>query len=131
MFSGSLLIFFPTSYLGQLFGAKFKEKSIGTSLSKGLREDSQGAEQNIFPRLTLIKNVLLSIPTYFRSLFPVPSSIATKLESNQRKSLWGYFGSDFRYHLVRWNIVKHPMLDGGSVVRDLKIFNMDSLDKRS
>jgi len=57
-------------------------------------------------RLTLIKSVLSSIPTYFLYLFPLPSLVAIKLEEIQRKFLWGSFGSDFKFHLVRWNIVK-------------------------
>ena len=49
--------------------------------------------------------------------------MATLREAIQRKFLWGSFGSDFKYHLVRWNVVKLPMLDGGLGVRDLRIFN--------
>ena len=80
-------------------------------------------------RLTLIKGVLSSIPTYLLSLFSIRSSMAIKLEVIQRKFLWGSFGSDFKYHLVIWNVVKLPILDGGLVVRDLKIFNEALLGK--
>ena len=64
-------------------------------------------------RLTLIRSVLSSIPTYFLSLFSIPASVAAKLEAIQRKFLWGSFGADFKYDLVRWDIVKLPMSDGG------------------
>jgi len=73
--------------------------------------------------LTLIKSVLSSIPTYFLSLFPLPSSVANKLEAIQRNFLWGSFGSDFKFHLVRWNIMKQPLYLGGLDIRDLRLFN--------
>jgi len=79
--------------------------------------------------LTLIKSVLSSIPTYFLSLFPLPVLVANKLETIQRKFLWGSFGSDFKYHLVKWNIIKNPLPDGGLGVRDLILFNVALLGK--
>jgi len=42
--------------------------------------------------LTLIKSVLSSIHTYFLSLFPLPSSVYTKLEAIHRKFLWALLG---------------------------------------
>jgi len=80
-------------------------------------------------RLTLIKNVFSSIPTYFLSLFPLPPYVANKLEAIQMNFLWGSFGSDFKFHLVRWNIVKQPLSMGGLGVRDLRLFNEALLEK--
>ena len=80
-------------------------------------------------RLTLIKSVLASIPVYFLSLFPLPVSVANKLEVIQRKFLWGSFGSDFKFHLVRWNIIKNPISEGRLGVRDLRRFNEALLGK--
>ena len=74
-------------------------------------------------RITLIKSVLSSIPTYFLSLFPLPASVANRLEALQRSFLWGSFGSDFKFHLVRWGIVKQLISLGGLGVRDLRLFN--------
>ena len=79
--------------------------------------------------MTLIKSVLSSLPTYFLSLFPLPASVANKLESIQRKFLWGSFGGVFKYHLVRWSITKNLIPDGGLGIRDLKIFNEALLGK--
>jgi len=80
-------------------------------------------------RPTLIKSVISSIPTYFLSLFPLPSLVANKLEAIQRNFLWGSFGSDFKFHLVRWNIVKQPLYLGGLGIRDLRLFNKALLGK--
>ena len=55
--------------------------------------------------------------------------MANKLEAIQRKFLWGFFGSDFKFHLVRWNIIKNPIPDGGLGVRDLRLFNEALLGK--
>ena len=79
--------------------------------------------------MTLIKSVLSSIPSYFLSLFPLPVLVANKLETIQRKFLRGFFGSDFKYHLVKWNIIKNPIPNGGLGVRDLRLFNVALLDK--
>ena len=80
-------------------------------------------------RLTLIKSVLSSIPTYYLSLFPLPASVAHKMEVLQRNFLWGSFGSDFKFHLVRWNMVKQPFSIGGLGVKDLRLFNEALLGK--
>ena len=55
--------------------------------------------------------------------------MAAKLEAIQRKCLWGSFGADFNYYLVRWDIVKLSMLEGGLRIRNLKIFNEALLGK--
>ena len=77
---------FPITYLGLPMGAKFKEEAIW---------------EPVIGRITLIKSVLASIPTYFLSLFPLPASVAYRLEALQRSFLWSSFGSDFKFHLVR------------------------------
>ena len=44
--------------------------------------------------------------------------MGSKLETIQRSFLRCPFGSDFKYHLVRWNIVKQPRTPRG-----LELFN--------
>ena len=61
--------------------------------------------------LTTMKSVLKRIPTYFLSCFPLQSLVAAKLEAIQVDFLWGSFGNDLKYHPVRWNIIKFPMLN--------------------
>ena len=39
-----------------------------------------------------------------------------QVRSYSKQFLWGSFGSGFKFHLVRGNIVKLPILEGGSVV---------------
>ena len=104
--------FFPSSYLGLPLGAKFKDKSIWVPVIERFERRLSGWKSKYVSkggRLTLIKSVLSSIPAYFLSLFPLPASVALKLEAIQSKFLWGCFGSDFKFHLVKWNIIKNPI----------------------
>jgi hypothetical protein len=40
-------------------------------------------------RVILIKNTFFNLPTYFKSLFPLPVGIANRLEKLQWDFLWG------------------------------------------
>ena len=122
----------PITYLGLPLGAKFKEKAIWDSVLGKFEKRLSGwraAYLSKGGRLTLIKSVLSSIPTYYLSLFSLPASVAHKMEALQRNFLWGFFGSDFKFHLVRWNMVKKPFSIGGLGVRDLRLFNEALLGK--
>ena len=81
---------FPTTYLGLPLGAKFREKAIWHPIIEKFEKRLSGWKSTYLSRggrLTLIKSVLSSIPTFFLSLFPLPSSVAIKLEPIQRKFL--------------------------------------------
>ena len=49
----------------------------------------------------LLKSTLYSFPTYFLSLFTIPTHVANKIEKLQRDFLWG----DSKIHLVGWDKV--------------------------
>ena len=83
---------FPSTYLGLPLGARFKEKAIWDPIIGRFEKRLSGWKARYLSkggRLTLIKSVLSSLPTYFLSLFPIPSSVANKLEAIQRSFLWG------------------------------------------
>jgi hypothetical protein len=80
-------------------------------------------------RVTLIKSTLSNLPTYFLSLFPVPSGVASRIEKLHRDFLWGGIGDEFKYHLVSWSIVCSPISEGGLGIRKFRIFNQASLGK--
>jgi len=117
---------FHITYLGLPLGDKFNEKAIWDSIIGRFEKRLLGWKStylSIGGRLTLIKSVLFSIPTHFLSLFPLLASVANKLEAIQRNFHWASFGNDFKFHLVRWNVVKQSLSIGGLGVRDLRLFN--------
>ena len=56
-------------------------------------------------RVTLIKSTLSSLPIYFMSLFPIPVSVARRIDKIQRDFLWGGMGDKKKFHLVKWSQV--------------------------
>ena len=76
-------------------------------------------------RLTLLKSTLSSLPTYYLSLFTIPTHVANKIEKLQRDFLWG----NSKTHLVGWDKVCAPMANGGLGVRKLTTFNIALLGK--
>ena len=74
-------------------------------------------------RLTLLKSILSSFPTYYLSLFTIPVVVADRLERIQRKFLWGSSEECFKHSLVAWGKVYSPLEMGGLGVRKLVYFN--------
>ena len=64
-------------------------------------------------RLMLLKSTLLSLPTYFVSLFTIPKAVTARLESIQRNFIWGSSEGSFKYPLVAWEKVCLPVEMGG------------------
>jgi hypothetical protein len=79
--------------------------------------------------LTLIKSILSNIPTCFL-LFPIPVSMAQRLERLQRDFLWSGIGDEVKFHLlVNWHTICTPTKEGGLGVRNLIQFNRALLGK--
>jgi hypothetical protein len=64
-------------------------------------------------KATLVKSTLANLPTYYLSLFPIPGSVAARIEKLQRDFLWGRIGEEFKYHLVSWSKVCIPISESG------------------
>jgi len=85
----------PMRYLGLPLGAAFKSKAIWDVVLERM-EKQLASWKKIYlskgGRITLIKSTLSSFPTYFLSFFPLPSTVAKRLEMIQRDFLWGGMG---------------------------------------
>ena len=73
----------------------------------------------------LLKSTLSSLPTYFLSLFTIPTHMANKIEKLQRDFLWG----DSKTHLVGCDKICAPIANGGLGIRKLTTFNKALLGK--
>ncbi|XP_019239934.1 PREDICTED: uncharacterized protein LOC109219918 [Nicotiana attenuata] len=82
---------FPTTYLGLPLGAKYKNTEIWNGII-GKFEKRLAAWQmrylSMGGRLNLINSVLDSIPTYYMSLFPIPSKAGNDLNISFWKDKW-------------------------------------------
>lgn len=76
-----------------------------------------------------MKNTLSSLPTYFLSLFVIPSSVRHKLERLERDFLWEGQGEIRKFHLVNWELVCSDVKGGGLGIKSLKHFNIALLGK--
>ena len=89
----------PITYLGMPLGASHKSLTIWNPILEKIEWKLAGWKKMYLSkggRLTLLKSTLSSIPTYFLSLFTIPTHVANKIERLQRDFLWG----DSRNHLV-------------------------------
>ena len=116
----------PMTYLGMPLGASHKAPSIWNPILEKI-ERKLASWKKLYllkgGRLTLLKSTLSSLPTYFLSLFTIPTLVANKIEKLQRDFLWG----DTKTHLLGWDKVCMP--NGGLGIRKLTTFNKALLGK--
>jgi hypothetical protein len=92
-----------THEVGLPLGANCKSPIIWNGLLEFMERRLAGWKRGILSkggRLTLIKSTLSNIPSYLMSLFPIPVNVAKKLESMQRKFLWGSSNEEKKFRLV-------------------------------
>jgi hypothetical protein len=122
----------PIPYLGMPLGSQFKDKACWERVvEKSIRILSSWKRLYLSKggRIALIKSTLSNLPTYLLSLFPIPASVAKRIESIQCGFLWGGIGDEFKFHLVNWSKVCSPIKEGGLGIRNLRCFNRALLGK--
>jgi hypothetical protein len=81
-------------------------------------------------REVLIKSVLQSIPTYFMSLFTIPSSLCDEIEKMMNSFWWGHSGASTKgIHWMSWDKLAMHKNDGGMGFKSLPVFNLAMLGK--
>jgi hypothetical protein len=122
----------PMLYLGMPIGAQYKALNVWNFVLEKI-ERRLANWQTLYlskgGRLTLLKSILASFPTYFLSLFTIPISVAQRIEKLQRNFLWGGMGDTQKYHLVSWDQICSPIPYGGLGVKNLSLFNKALLGK--
>ena len=69
---------------------------------------------NLAGKVTLLKSVLSSIPVYHNTILLPPKSFISKVDTLLRIFLWeGGKNNERRLHLVSWDKIKKPILEGG------------------
>ena len=129
---GCEIIQLPMAYMGLPLGANFKSKSIWDPILEKMKlkfSEWQRLYLSKGGRITLIKSTLSSLPTYFLSLFPVPASVALRIDKIKSDFLWGGMGDCKKFHLVNWNQVCQPFKTSGIGFQNLRIFNLALLGK--
>ncbi|GJW85507.1 RNA-directed DNA polymerase, eukaryota, reverse transcriptase zinc-binding domain protein [Tanacetum coccineum] len=96
---------FPMKYLGVPVGGNmalcYNRKAITQTFSSKLA--LWKACLSVGGRLCLIKSVLVHLPTYYMSIYPMPSTIAKKLESMCNQFFSGGYIDERKMSWVRWN----------------------------
>ena len=72
----------PMKHLGMPLGTSFKTVSIWNPILEKIEKKLSGWKRLYLSkggRLMLLKSTLLSLPTYFLSLFTIPKSVAARL----------------------------------------------------
>ena len=113
----------PTTYLGLPLGGNPCSRSfwepVITKVAKRL-DGWKGVFLSKRGRLTLIEFVLSAIPTYFLSLFQMPTRVIKELEKIMRLFLWKKPDGDGGDHLIAWKMVVRPKNKGGLGIGRLK-----------
>lgn len=111
----------PSKYLGApLMDSTLKHSSWKQLLEKLEERLTLWTNRalNMASRIILIKVVLQSMPLYLFSILAAPKWILKEIKILQRNFLWGSFGHNIKWALVKWDKVCLPKIAGGIGLRD-------------
>ncbi|KAK9048814.1 hypothetical protein SSX86_032219 [Deinandra increscens subsp. villosa] len=122
----------PFDYLGMVVGANMNRiaswKSVVDTFERRLSR-WKAKVLSFGGRLTLVKSVLDSLPTYFFSVYKAPKGVINQLEKIRFRFLWGGNCDANKIHWVNRNEVCKPKRYGGLGLVKLEDFNLSLLAK--
>ena len=113
-------------------GALFKATSVWNPILEKMKRRFSGWKRLYLSkggRLTLLKSMLSSLPTYYLSFFSIPRFVVDRLERIHRNFLWGSTDAEFKCPLVAWVKVCSPVEVGGLGIKKIGSFNQAPLGK--
>ena len=122
----------PLKYLGLPLGGNPRSVSFWNPVVDRVEKRLEGWKKAFLSRggrLTLIQAVLDSLPTYYLSLFRIPSVVAKTLESLMRNFLWEGSGEAHKDHLIKWDLVSKSKETGGLEIGNLMAKNISLIGK--
>jgi ribonuclease HI len=76
-------------------------------------------------KLVLMNSVITSLPIYQCSILLAPKTITNKIDELLRKFFWeGGKNCERKLHLVKWDKIKKPKMEGGLNIRDVAAHNL-------
>ncbi|KAJ0806197.1 putative RNA-directed DNA polymerase [Helianthus annuus] len=124
--------YIPFKYLGLTVGANMNRinnwRPVYDIFEKRLSL-WKAALLSIGGRVTLIRSVLESLPTYYMSIYKAPVKVVKDLESIITKFLWGGSSNVRKTHWVAWDRVSLPKKAGGLGLCKLRDVNLALLSK--
>lgn len=77
----------------------------------------------------MIKSIISNLPTYFLSIFPLPTGVDNYIRGISEIYLCGGVDEKFKFYLVSWSKVCSPIPKGELRIRNLLLFNRALLGK--
>ncbi|KAK3231067.1 hypothetical protein Dsin_002948 [Dipteronia sinensis] len=106
----------PITYLGFSLGGRLCAKIFWKNVVQWIEKRLVPWKKRFLSkggRLVLVKSVISSIPSYFMSVFKIPSGVASTIESLQRNFFWGDGDAKRKLHAVDWASVCKSKRNGG------------------
>ncbi|XP_019097511.1 PREDICTED: uncharacterized protein LOC109131263 [Camelina sativa] len=105
-----------------------KTPASAKELAKNILEIQKEGGQG---KLTMLKSVLTTMPTYTMSCFQLPASLCKRIQSALTRFWWDKNTEKKKMSWIAWRKLAKPAKMGGLGLRDIKLFNKALLAKLS
>lgn len=119
-------------YLGLPDISEREKNDLFTSLVDRIRQRATSWATKCLSKtgkLTMLKSVLMAIPTYTMSCFQLPVSLCKRFQSVLTRYLWDGFDEKGKMCWISWTKLTKPKERGGLGFMDIQLFNQALLAK--